>query len=111
ADAHVVDLDQVDGVAAVLRTFLRVVVGRDAYHAHPCHLILARPAYLVRAVPDHLGEVVVVVLVADGHALRVHARELQPDRGWVGIGDHRRAAAAQPEAAVSEPGDVQWYLV
>src|SRR2546427_417348 len=89
ADAYVVDLDEVDGVAPVLGAFVRVMKGRDADHAHAGDLIFARPADLVGAITHHLGVVVVLVLVADGDDLGVHPGELQPDRRRGRGGDHR----------------------
>src|SRR5437764_2660334 len=101
AHSDVVDLDQVDGVAPLPGALFGVVVGRHADHADPGHLVLARPTDLVRPVADDLGVVVVVVLMADGDDLGVHPRQLEPNRGRVRVGDDGRAAASQPEAAVS----------
>src|SRR5438874_277360 len=107
ADPDVVDLDQVDGVAPMLGAFLRVVIRRHADHAEAGYLVLAWTSDLVGSVANDLRVVVVVVLMADRHDLRVHPRKLQADRGRIRVGDHCRATAAKPEAAMSQPGDVQ----
>src|ERR1700693_2104768 len=96
AHTHVVDLDQVNGVAAALRALLLVVIGGKADHADARYLILARTAYLVR-VAHGLRVVVVVVLVADGDEVGVKPLQLEPDGGRVRVCDDSRVAASQPE--------------
>src|ERR1700674_1377796 len=106
ADAHLVDLDQVHRVAPVPGAFLRVVIGGKADHADAGHLILARTADLI-CLAHSLDVIVVVMLVAYGDEVGVQSLQLEPDRGRVGICDDGGVAAAQPEAAVSEPANVQ----
>src|SRR5690242_1290858 len=60
ADAHVVDLDQVDRVAPLLGAFFGVVIRRHADHADAGDLVLAGAVDLVRAVTDDLRVAVVV---------------------------------------------------
>ena len=50
------------------------------------------------SVPDHAA---VAHDRQAGQLLGVHALKLQPDGWWVGVGDCRRIAAPQPEAAMS----------
>src|SRR2546430_1353493 len=111
AHAHIVDLDQVDGVAPALRAFLRVVIRRKTDDAHAGDLVLAGSLDLVSALAHRLRVGVVVVVVADGQQVSFLARQAQPDRGWVGVGDHRRALASKPEASMSKPGDIHLYIL
>src|SRR5215831_17482293 len=101
ADAHIVDLDQVDGVAASLGALLGVMKCLEADDAHASDLVLAWPLDLVRPVTHGLGVAVVLVLVADGQEVRLLPGQAEADAGRVRIGHDSRALAAQPEAAVS----------
>src|SRR5579864_5357162 len=102
-DPHVVHLEQVDGVATLLGSSLRVVVGRESDHAHAGDLVLARPVNLVRSVTDDLHVPVVLVVVADRHQVGIHARKLQSDRGRIRIRDHGRVLASEPETGMTKP--------
>src|SRR5438094_637320 len=84
-----------------LRLPLRVVIRRKTDDAHAGDLVLAGSLDLVSALAHRLRVGVVVVVVADGQQVSFLARQAQPDRGWVGVGDHRRALASQPEASMS----------
>src|SRR5205085_11682221 len=97
---------QVDGVPAALRALLGVVERRQADDADVANLVLARSVDDVGLAAHHLGEAVVLMLVADRDQVGVLLREPQPDRGRIWVGYDRRVLATQPEAAVSKPGDV-----
>src|SRR5665213_2943518 len=106
-DPDVVDLDQVHGVSPVLGALLSVVIGGKSDDADTGNLVLAGSADLVR-IADCLRVVVIRVLVADGDQVGFQPLQFEPDRRWIWIGDDRGVAAPKPEAAMSQPGDVQY---
>ncbi len=111
AHAHVVDLDQVNGVAASLGAFLRVVIRRESDHADAGNLVLTRSFDLVGTLAHRLRVSVVLVVMADGQQVCLLARQAQADGRRVRVGDHCRVLAAQPKASMSEPGDIHIYIL
>jgi len=100
ADANIVNLDQVHGVASVFGAFLRVVIRRETDDAHAGHFVLAGTANLV-TVAHRLRVVVILVLVADRHQVRVESLQLEPDARGKRVRDDCRVATPQPETTMS----------
>src|SRR2546430_2777430 len=98
---RLVDRGQMGVVAPGFASSPQVVIAGKPDEARAGDFVLAGSFDLVRAVAHRLRVGVVVVVVADGQQVSFLARQAQPDRGWVGVGDHRRALASQSEASMS----------
>src|SRR5256885_15865324 len=101
AHAHVVDLDQVDGVTPALRAFLRVVIRRKTDDAHAGDLVLAGSLALVSPLAHRLRLAVAVAVGAAAPQARFLSWQAHPARRWVAVRQHRRALSPYSAASIA----------